>query len=303
MSQPIQKASCGAVVTAFLPPAELRSTVAGMLEQFSAVVIVDDGAGDENGVLESCRGLGARIVTLEANSGIGAALNAGIAALVSSQPDVSYVVTFDQDSVPPRDMLARYEAARTAALAAGLRLGSVSPELVTGSRVLTDSRTSGFSEVQEPIQSGMLVPVSVIHTIGGFDEGLFIDGVDTDFYWKLRDAGLTAVAASGVSLEHTLGSRTQARLLGRPLTLPSGPFMLMQSAPFRYYYLGRNRVHLLRRYAASRPAPMLRGLVLDIRHVAVVALLGTDRRNRLAYYLRGIRDGLLGRMGKVRNAR
>lgn len=299
-SAPIQKASCGAVVTAFLPSAELRSAVAGMLEQFSSVVIVDDGAGDENGVLESCRGLGAHVLHLEANSGIGAALNAGIAATVSSHPDVSYVVTFDQDSVPPRAMLDRFEAARTAALAAGLRVGSVSPESVSGSRVLTDHRKRGFSEVREPIQSGMLVPMDVINAIGGFDEGLFIDGVDTDFYWKLRGAGLAAVAAPGVALEHTLGSRTQARLLGRPLILPSGPFMLMQSAPFRYYYLGRNRVHLLRRYAATRPAPMLRGLSLDIRHVAVVAVLGTERRKRLTYYLRGIRDGLLGRTGKIR---
>lgn len=282
---------------------ELRSAVAGMLKEFSSVVVVDDGAGDNNGVLESCRSMGARIVALETNSGIGAALNAGIAALAAADPELRYVVTFDQDSVPPADMLTRFEAARRAALAAGLRIGSVSPEQVTGSRVLTDRRTDEFSEVREPIQSGMLAPLQVINAIGGFDEGLFIDGVDTDFYWKLRGSGFVAIAAPGVALDHTLGSRTQARLLGRPLSLPSGPFMLMQSAPFRYYYLGRNRIHLLRRYAVSRPGPMFRGLALDIRHVAVVALLGTERRNRLAYYFRGIRDGLLGRTGGIRHAR
>lgn len=297
----IEKATSSAVVTAYRPQAELRGHVAALLEQFHSVTVVDDGSADETGVAESCRDLGADVVLLDTNSGIGAALNAGVAAVRRLHPDVSYIVTFDQDSLPPANMLDLYEAARTAA--AGLRVGSISPESVSGSRVLNAGRQAGFSEVREPIQSGLLVPVRLWDSLGGFDEGLFIDGVDTDFYWKLRGAGFVSISAPGVALEHSLGTREQARLLGRPLSLPTGPLMLMQSAPFRYYYLGRNRVHLLRRYLRAGPAAMLGGLALDIRHVAVVALLGSRRRERLVYYLRGIRDGLSGRMGKVRSGR
>lgn len=300
---PISQANCGAVVTAFRPPRELLSNVQALLHRFRAVTIVDDGSGDPDGVIHACRLLGAEVVSLETNSGIGAALNAGVVALRSSHPDVSYVVTFDQDSLPPDSMLELFEAARIAAAAVDLRIGAICPEQVSGSRVLVDSRRAGFAEVREPIQSGLLVPVTVFDDVGGFDEDLFIDGVDTDFYWKLRRAGYVAVSAPGVSLEHSLGTRQQARILGRPVITPSGPLMVMQSAPFRYYYLGRNRIHLLRRYSWSERTWMLRGLMLDLRHVAVVTLFGSERRRRLGYFLRGVGDGMLGRTGKIRSAR
>lgn len=300
----IEKATTGAVVSAYRPQPELAARVEAMLGIFAAVTIVDDGSGDDGAVLDACRTLGAQIVRLDTNSGIGAALNAGAAALRAKDPELRYLVTFDQDSEPPADILVHFERARDAAETSGLSVGSVSPGSVSGSRVLNGGAgSSSYSEVREPIQSGLLVPVDVLDRLGGFDEGLFIDGVDTEFYWRLHDAGLAAVSAPGAALAHALGTRQQARVLGVPLRLPSGPLMLMQSAPFRYYYIGRNRVHLLRRNLRLHPVWMLRGLALDLRHVGMVTLLGSSRRQRLGYFVRGVVDGLRGRTGKVPNDR
>lgn len=274
-----------------------------MLGQFEAVAVVDDGSGTGEDVLAQCESLGAEVLRQGRNAGIGAALNAGIAALLAKHGGLSWIVTFDQDSEPPAGLLHKYEQARQAAAADGLTVGTISPESVSGSRVLSRGGSGGFLEVAEPIQSALLVSRKALDAVGGFDEGLFIDGVDTDFYWRLRKAGFTAVAAPGVALEHSLGTRTQARFLGRTLRVRNRPVELMQSAPFRYYYIGRNRIHLLRRYFSTQPRWMLRGLALDLRHVIVVVLLGTGRRERLGYFVRGTADGLRGRTGKAQDTR
>lgn len=274
-----------------------------MLEQFQAVAVVDDGSTTGEDVLAQCETLGASVIRQGKNTGIGSALNAGIAALLEQHSGLSYVVTFDQDSEPPAGLLHKYEQARKAALADGLAVGTISPESVSGSRVLSRGGSGGYLEVAEPIQSALLLSRAALDAVGGFDEGLFIDGVDTDFYWRLRKAGFSAVAAPGVALEHSLGTRTHARFLGRPLRVRNQPLELMQSAPFRYYYIGRNRVHLLRRYFSTQPRWMLRGLALDLRHVIVVGLLGTERRRRLGYFVKGTADGLRGRTGKAQDTR
>ena len=274
-----------------------------MMEHFQAVAVVDDGSATGAEVLAECERLGAAVLRQDRNKGIGAALNAGITALLQEYSDLSYIVTFDQDSEPPAGLLHKYEQARQAAAADGLAVGSVSPESVSGSRVLSRGGSGGYLEAAEPIQSALLVSRAALDAVGGFDEGLFIDGVDTDFYWRLRKAGFSAVAAPGVALEHSLGTRTQARFLGRPLRVRNQPVELMQSAPFRYYYIGRNRIHLLRRYFSTQPSWMLRGLALDLRHVIVVGFLGTERRQRLRYFVKGTADGLRGRTGKAQDTR
>jgi rhamnosyltransferase len=165
--------------------------------------------------------------------------------------------------------------------------------------VLAGGSRSGFRIVSEPIQSGTLIPVPVFRQLGGFNEALFIDGVDTDTYWRLRRLGYQAISAEGAALRHQLGERVQARLLGRPVRLRGSPLQVMQSAPFRYYYLGRNRLLLLRWHSGSFPLHMGRGLLLDVRHILVVALLGSAKRQRMGFLVRGIADGLRGRTGRM----
>lgn len=299
----ITSTGTAAVITAFNPPAELAGRVASMLEMFQAVAVVDDGSTTGGEVLAECERLGAAVIRQGRNTGIGAALNAGVTALLEAHSGLSWIVTFDQDSEPPAGLLAKYDQARRAALADGITVGAISPESVSGSRVLSRGGNGGYFEVAEPIQSALLLSRAALDTAGGFDEGLFIDGVDTDFYWRLRKAGFRAVAAPGVALEHSLGTRSAARFLGRPLRIRNQPVQLMQSAPFRYYYIGRNRIHLLRRYFRIQPRWMLRGLALDLRHVIVVGLLGTKRRQRLGYFVKGTADGLRGRTGKAQDTR
>ncbi|WP_459281025.1 glycosyltransferase [Arthrobacter sp. TMN-37] len=270
-----------------------------MLEHFGHVVVVDDGSDDGGEVVESCREAGAEVIFLPENVGIGAALNQGAHWIQQNLPRLEHLVTFDQDSEPLPGFLAAYDRAARAAHGSGIKVGSISPDAVSGTRVLAGGSRSGFRMVSEPIQSGTLIPMSIFQQLGGFNEALFIDGVDTDTYWRLRSLGYQAISAEGAALRHQLGERVQANLLGHPVTVRGAPLRIMQSAPFRYYYLGRNRLLLLRWHGRSFPLHITRGLLLDLRHILVVVLLGSARRQRVGFLLRGIADGLRGRTGRM----
>lgn len=285
----------GAAIAAFGPGSELLAAVESVSTQVAAVVVVLDEhpvAPASREVLDACRAAGAEIVEHDANRGIGAALNTGVARLGELLPALTHVVTLDQDSaVPPGYVDALLTAGATAA-AAGVRVGMVAPDSV-GSIVRLPGRRPAPDGVRlggEPIQSGLLVPRPVLERTGGFDEDLFIDGVDTDFYLRARDLGLQCVLAPGTRLEHRLG---RAITVGEDRELP-----LLVAATFRYHYQWRNLVALLRRHARRHPVWAARAVVRAVRHLAIVTLLAPGRTARLREALAGLRAGLRGERGR-----
>lgn len=285
----------GAAVAAFRPGDELLAAVEGVSAQVSSVVVVVDEhpvppASRE--VLDACRAAGAEIVEHDTNRGIGAALNTGVARLDELLPALTHVLTLDQDSAVPQGYVDALVAAGTTAAAAGVRVGMVAPDSV-GSIVRLPGRRTAADGVRlggEPIQSGLLVPRRVLERTGGFDEDLFIDGVDTDFYLRARDLGLQCVLAPGTRLEHRLG---RAITVGEDRELP-----LLVAATFRYHYQWRNLVALLRRHARRHPVWAVRAVVRAVRHLAIVTVLAPGRLARLREAWGGLRAGLRGDRGR-----
>ncbi|OUM39816.1 glycosyltransferase [Arthrobacter sedimenti] len=296
---PVEKSTCAAVISAYRPPQSLVLRVEDLLAQFSTVVVVDDSGTGDSVVLDQCRDKGAITIHQTRNMGIAAALNRGIAEVKAVNPAAKHIVTFDQDSAPSLGFLEGFESAASEAERDGVPFGSISPAIINETRVRSTRSAGSYHEVTEPIQSGTLVPLRVLEEIGGFDESLFIDGVDTDAYWRMRSMGYVAIAARAVRLEHELGTRSAANFLGRELTVHGAPLLIMQSAPFRYYYLVRNRCELTRRYIRSYPLSMVRGIALDLRHLIIVLVLGSARSTRIRFMAKGLVDGLKGVGGSI----
>ncbi|MGD8195582.1 glycosyltransferase [Herbiconiux sp. P18] len=284
-----------AVITAYSPGPRLVDLVRSLTPQVGRVIVVDDGspagAGETRQALADAEEAGATVVRHGSNRGIAAALNTGIAAARAVE-GARHVVTFDQDSSVEDGLVGALLSTRDAARGAGIPAGLAAPERVAGLPDLTVRSQRGILVGRTPIQSGLLVPFDTLDRIGGFAEELFIDGVDTDFALRAAGAGLVVVHARGTELGHSLGSGHEVTVLGRPLSLT-------HSAPFRYYYLLRNRVLLNRRrhrYAGYRAG---RETLADLRHLAVVTLFVPGRGRRLRAALAGLRDGWAGRTGRI----
>lgn len=290
------RSASGAVVTAFHPPSELVARVEALFAQVDAVVVVDDtgvGAGPEPQVLNALRQVGAHIIRHPENRGIGAALNSGIEALGSLLgQEWGFLLTVDQDSTLPDGYVDALRRAHRAAIADGVAVGMISPEIVTSiTRITPRPSQAAYAVGGEPIQSGLGIPTEVLRSLGGFRDDLFIDGIDTDFYLRAKAAGLQSIVVPGLALEHRLGRAHEVRLPGRTLDL-------VVAQDFRYYYLFRNLVHLVRAHRREAPAWSAWSIARQLRHLSLVTVMVPGRRPRLREAAAGARDGIRGTTGR-----
>lgn len=281
----------GAVVTAFNPDLSLLESLRSILAQTDLLVVVNDSPAAGGSVLRQASELGAHLVEHPANLGIAAALNTGIAELRMRLPDARGVLTCDQDSRLPDGYVAALVEAWAEAEAAGVPVGMVAPSAAGNIRRLPGTQQrDGVMIGGEPIQSGLLIPISTLDQVGSFDESLFIDGVDSDFYLRAVDAGLVSVVAP-MRLEHQLGRTVNLRL---------GPFQREQivAADYRYYYRVRNILLVGRRHATRHPRWLFQAIAKELRHELITQLFVPGRLRRMRYAILGLMDGLRGRHGK-----
>jgi len=287
---------CG-VVSAYNPGDENVANVKWLLRFVAHVVVVDDGSRDDvSQALAEMEQAGAVILRLGTNSGIARALNTGIKeALERWNPE--WIVTMDQDSRFTGD----YIGAALATVAASNDPHSVGmvcaeshnhiPLPVLGSR--------DEPQIFDPMTSGTLVRARTFDAVGLFDEGFFIDCVDSEFNARLREHGLRALAGRGCNLEHSLGSARPMKILGWHAHIGAKKLYIYYHAPFRVYYITRNSLTLARRYALKQPAWVLRRIYMEIQSNIVRFGFGPNRRKHAVAAAAGIRDAVRQRMGKI----
>jgi rhamnosyltransferase len=291
-------AATTAVVSLFNPTEGVLANAAALLPQVDRVVVVDDGSPrDPSQILAELEAMGCAVVRLRENSGIAAALNAGISEALAATPKPDFILTMDQDSQLQEGYVQALLDAAASARVSGVRAGMVAPGSVRGLPVRRGPVLHGVQLGGEPIQSGLLVPVPVIERIGPFRDSLFIDGVDSEYFLRCRSHGFSTVLAAGASLDHALGTQVAASVLGRSVSIGGRALTIRTAAAWRYYYIFRNRVLLARQYGRKFPLWALKGFLSDYRHLVIVSLLAPGRLDRLANAAAGVADACRGISG------
>lgn len=287
-----------AVISAYNPPADLVAKVERLARQVDQVIVVDDGSpADVSAVLQGLEAVGAVVLKQGSNSGIAAALNAGIRYAAQSTPD--FYLTLDQDSELDPDYVARALEAYTAATAQGEPVGMVCAESHNGLAVMLQKPGVAFPEVFDPMQSGTLIPAATFDAAGLLEEDLFIDCVDSEFTARIRELGLKAILAPGANITHAVGE-SRPMLVGKWHVSVGGQKRFVHShAPFRVYYITRNGLVMYRRYLRRQPKWVLRRIGLEIVFYGVRVVYGPHRARQVAAIAFGIRDAVTGRMGRI----
>lgn len=297
--QPGESSAVVALIAAYRPDPSLEQGVRRLVQQGVRVLVVDDGSptGFED-VFAQLTQAGARVLHQPENAGIAAALNAGI-ALARSEGDPDYVLTLDQDSRPnPSYVQNAIETAQRAA-AAGIDVGFICASAYSGHTVPTMGSVGSFTEAFDPMQSGFMIPIETIDRVGVFDTGLFIDGVDSEYTMRVRSAGLHVLVGEACDIDHDLGQRDRARLLGRPLVVLGREISFNYHSPSRVYYICRNGTALTRRYALKAPAWTFRRLLEEGKAHVLRFTFSPGRRKLMLAAIAGFSDALRGRTGRI----
>lgn len=276
-----------AVATAYHPDERLAAVVESALETCAAVVVVDNTPGDEPTVTGKLSDPRVTVLRSGANLGLAAALNAGIRELPQ---DVDAVLLLDQDSVLPPEVVS--------ALAAYLDDPTVGVAAPTPWDAAHDSSYDSLAALRadvadrtDVITSGMLVRRSALDRVGGFREDFFVDFVDIDFCLRLRRAGLRIVQDQRLRLPHSLGDRRVHRL--GPLSI-----QVVHYPAWRLYWIGRGASTLLRENLRRDPAWSVKSVLFLASWTWRTAAFERPRTTHVPALVRGMRDGLSGRVSR-----
>jgi rhamnosyltransferase len=283
---------CGVVVT-FRPRLEDLENLAKLRPQVRGLVVVDNGSSEEKRtLLRSAAQQGDfMLIENEANLGIATALNMGVKWAKSA--GYTWVALFDQDSTVPPDfidtMLRAYDTSPRRD-----RIALLVPRYIDSRLGIPLSAIYAENgSLQVAMTSGSLIPISIFCEEGWFEESLFIDAVDFEYCLRLRSNGYSVEECPEAVLLHAPANFTEYRLKGFRL------FSTPNYSAGRRYYRDRNTIWMLRKYWARYPSFLLSMLANSLKDGLKILLAENDKRVKMYHMALGVRDGLLGRMGKT----
>lgn len=215
-----------------------------------------------------------------ANKGIAYALNVGARQAIAD--GYAYLLTMDDDSSAPETMIEQMGHYWNTHLTDPIGLVSPQHRLTTAAAPVTPPETTPKS-VLTTMTSGNLISLAVYRQVGGFDNELFIDVVDHDYTLKLAVHGYAVIELPAVQLVHRLGQQR---------TVLVGLIRYVTHSPVRNYYLIRNSLIVGLRYRRQQPAYFVEALRTIAVEVVKVILFENQKRTRLRYTWRALRDGL-----------
>lgn len=301
-----------AVVVTFHPDeAVLRELLDRLAPQVGEILVVDNNPAADDSVWETLRGAGdvhpqVRLVRLGDNLGIARAFNVGLEVAISE--GFSHVLLSDQDSRPDRNMVAGLLQAEARTVARGCRVAAVGPvyqDEVTGITFPFQVKEAGRPfytrkhvstehpdiETLSLISSGTLIRTDVLESVGGMLEPLFIDYVDVEWCLRAIARGYVVVGTNDAVMRHRRGDEClSVWFFGwRPFN---------GYGATRLYYQFRNFVYLVR--LAYIPLHWkIRASWYWLGNFYANAVFGRERMKSLVAMLRGIADGVRGRMGPI----
>ncbi len=294
-----------AVIIAYRPdPTLLQQLVEAIRPQVDALWLMNNGSEHDLYALQERIKRGevlAEIVQLPSNLGIGEAI--ARATERAHTEGHAFLLTLDQDSIPQADMVARLLAAYRQLRSEGHPVAAVGPQQIDRRsahhaafmapisqwptprrRIYPQDNT--HLEVDHLITSGMLAPISSYLAVGVPRADLFIDYVDIEWSLRARYGGYKLYAVGGAVLNHSIGDHYLC-FRGKQVPIHS---------PLRNYYLIRNGIFL-----QKLPSISLAWKVSDsfqlLKKCAFFALFLPQRGQRVRMMLRGLRDGLRGKLG------
>ena len=212
-----------AIIVTYNPDEEVINLLLyRLMEQVGHIVIVDNCSS--NGFEKWIKAMFVpSLVTiyLDDNMGLGYAYNIGI--LKAKDLHCTYILFFDQDSIPSDNMIVKLMEAHHKLRQEGLKISAVGP-------VFRDTKSGALSSFFQfdwfrfkrlvckngdiipadfIISSGSLYSMEALATIGNIDADLFIDKVDTEWFLRARTMGYRAWGVCDAIMEHSVGEQAR----------------------------------------------------------------------------------------------
>ena len=160
---------------------------------------------------------------------------------------------------------------------------------ILNSRLITDTNRK-LTDISFAITSGSIFNIRIFIDNGGYDENLFIDGVDREYCLRALKNRQKIKLLNGINLYQQLG-QGRANLLG-----------IYEHNPLRNYYIYRNRFYVIRKYPYYfKGFKIIKFLYLScLKQILSIILFESDKLKKLKYLYKGYSDYKLNIGGKIK---
>lgn len=273
----------GVVTTYFPDLKKLQANISTYLEQLDFLFIWENTPKEKSRVADFFKGQEKIIIrTTGDNEGIAKDLNA--IAQWAIGHGYEYVLTMNQDSsFSPGDFPKYLEIVSQ----------NDRDDIGLWTPAYKNIKSAELLDKEITMTSGSIVKTSILQTCGFFSEELFIDLVDSEYCFRIRNKHYRIVQVSPIVLNHQLGYKKVNRW---------GIVTINYSA-LRTYYIVRNWFLVYKQYpeqllAACGPKRKFYTYTLFYRTIKII-LFEDHKISKLKALFLGIYHGLCGKGGKV----
>lgn len=257
----------------------LNENINSVINQVDKVVLINNASSNFNDVITCISNYKkCYLINNDSNLGIATALNQLVNYAYKQGCD--WVLTLDQDSVCKPNLLNYYKeyinAEKVAMMSCLIKDRNFSLE--------EDQGCNGeFDYIKTCITSGSFLNVKRCMEVGGFDNKMFIDRVDTDMCYTLREHGYKVIKVNYLGLLHEVGYKTRTkRILGKEV-------VIFNHSAFRSYYIIRNAIYFVRKH--KKYINVRRTYFSAYRRILVFIFFEDDKWKKFKASIRGLIDG------------
>ena len=275
-----------AVIVSYNCDEIIKENIMSLKEQVAKTLIVDNASSVDsiNIINMFCNDACVVVIYNKQNEGIGRGLNQGLA--YAHDNGYKLILTMDQDTILDKEAVQRM----LDVINTDRTISSVGP--VYQIRKNNSLRKRLYSKAAYLITSGNLTYVDKALEAGGYNEALFLDSVDFDFSLALRSNGGYLAIVHQSFMKHKIGEKETAKFL-------LFKFEILSHSPERHYYIYRNHVYILKKYFFKYPYLCSKKQLALIIHTLQVLLIQANKREIIALSVRGLKDGINNKFGKL----
>lgn len=215
------------IVILYNPNSSVRKNIKSYMYYFDQLLLIDNSSSNNKFLFDGMLSAKVFYIALMENKGISYAINYGFTYFKGK--NVHYVITMDQDSSFGTNIIGQYkEYIQHKEMRDVLAL---IPQYKTNRNNL--SKNTGYEEVKLAMQSGSLFSIDILDRIGAFNDDLFLDVVDWEFFVRGRKRGLKIIRCNKAILIHQPAITKEIRLGNKKIRYGT-------AVPVRYYYQIRN---------------------------------------------------------------
>ncbi|NGZ15546.1 glycosyltransferase family 2 protein [Vibrio aestuarianus] len=270
---------------------KLRRSVSRLKAQTDMVLVC-------NNSFEEIRFSDSKVKVFNFGENLGIAKAQSIGMKWAFEHHADFVLQMDQDSIPGETLVHKLLSTYEELTDKGYRVGLVGPQdfdkdtsQLNKARLKRGERIGNtpYISVESTLSSGSLIPKKIYELVGGMDDGLFIDAVDSEYCWRIRSHDFLIIKNESCLLPHKLGEG-KVKLFG--------VLSVSVSTPIRNYYQVRNVILLFSR-SYTPIYWKYSGIIKAVFKLIFYPFLLDNGIQRFKYILRGFVDGFARKTGRI----